>query len=960
MSEHPVLTRTRRFYEWEIRGRGWLTYPYCVELEPPFRPFEPPWTATGGDDGRRESFFSHLFSPAQSLPSPEEVEEEEPLPEPAPDLDFEERRIILPEDGLPKGFTDAFLPLLELAPLLAVEWVAAGGRIEYRLAAEAPFLDHLEHALAVSFPEVRVKEARPLTALYQKAGDETLVMSAALMGEFMVPIAANEWAEAGILGALAHAEEGELIALQLLSEVTAAPWRHSILRAVQTPSGDSYLADIGNLPALAQAKCAAPLRAVVLRVLVAARSVDRAVALALASTRSLESLGAPDGNALFTFPEEDRERAVTDFLERSSHRSGMLVSHAELRPLVAVPRGAAHIPGMVASSIRTTAPPERVLGRGVLLGDALHDEERIPVYLDTPERMRHLHLIGATGTGKSTLLYTLLREDIEGGRGVALIDPHGELAERVVAAVPEERLRDLLLIDPAHEESAPGWNQLRADSEVEAEALSADLVDAIRRLATSWGDQMTSVLGNAILAIIHSGGGTLLDLHTFLLDADERRRRIALLEDEYLETFWQRHFPALSKGRSLAPILTRLDSFLRVRMVRKLVAPQGREIDWKEAVSGRKIVIASLAHGRIGRENASLLGSLLVSALYRAALTAGEHDPFFLYIDEVHEVATPSLAGVLTGARKFGLSLTVAHQDLSQLSSAAPGVKEALLGNAGTRIAFRLGEGDARAMAPGFAHFEADDLLGLQVGEALARVGGAGDDFRLRARLPVEMDRERRKERVERVHEQMATLYPAPERKSRTQPVTPPLEEVREEPAVAPEPVAPVPTPGRGGAEHKYLQALVKRLGEERGFRAVLEEGAGDGQVDVALYRDDRKIAVEVSVTTTPEHEVGNVRKCLAVGFDEVLVVGPSKARRRALEKRFEDDLSEEEREQVSVFSPEELSAYLLSLPAEAEESVRGWKVRRSFGEGKGDSGEARKAMAKIIGKSLRRLNEDN
>jgi len=353
----------------------------------------------------------------------------------------------------------------------------------------------------------------------------------------------------------------------------------------------------------------------------------------------------------------------------------------------------------------------------------------------------------------------MILEDIEAGCGVAVLDPHGDLADEVAARIPEERVSDCVFFDPSDEEAVVGWNILRAQSEAEREILASDLVGVFRRLSTSWGDQMTAVLGNAVLAFLESPrGGTLVDLRRFLVDAEFRKAILATVADPYVASFWDIEFPRLIGRRPEAPILTRLDMFLRSKLVRRVVTASDRPLDFRALTNEGGIFLGKLAGGAIGEENAALLGALLVSkfhqvTLARALEAPSTRRPFHLYADEFHLVATPSMASLFSGARKFRLGVTVAHQDLSQLHATAPDVERALLANAYVRICFRLGDDDARAMAKGLSTFTAEDLMSLRTGHAVCRVGGRDADFNLETEQLPALSSEDAEERRREVRE---------------------------------------------------------------------------------------------------------------------------------------------------------------------------------------------------------------
>ena len=264
---------------------------------------------------------------------------------------------------------------------------------------------------------------------------------------------------------------------------------------------------------------------------------------------------------------------------------------------------------------------------------------------------------------------------------------------------------------------------------------------------------MTAVLANAILVFLESDrGGTLVDLRRFLIDAKFREEMLATVADPHVSLFWETEYPLLIGRKPQAPILTRLDTFLRSKLVRRVVTVREPKLDFRQVTDRGHIFLGKLAAGAIGEENAALLGSLLVSKFHqvtmaREAQAIEERRPFFLYIDEFHNVATASMAALFSGMRKYRLGLTVAHQDLYQLHRSVPEVERSLLANAYTRVCFRVAEDDARQLAKGFSSFEAEDLMKLGLGEAICRVGGREDDFNLRTENIEPVDRAAAQER---------------------------------------------------------------------------------------------------------------------------------------------------------------------------------------------------------------------
>ena len=384
-----------------------------------------------------------------------------------------------------------------------------------------------------------------------------------------------------------------------------------------------------------------------------------------------------------------------------------------------------------------------------------------------------------------------------------------------------------------------------------------------------------------------------------------------------------------------------LDTFLRPKLIRHMVAQKENRLDLAAMMNGGKIFLAKLAQGAIGEENAYLLGTFLVSkfhqlAMSRQELGQAERRPFYLYIDEFHHFATPSMAAVLAGARKYGLGLILAHQDLRQLGDSD--VTSAVLTNPCTRVCFRVGDIDAKRLADGFAFFDAPDLQALGIGEAICRVERADYDFNLKT-LPLPamepgLASARREHiiagsraRYGRARAEVETLEPVVQESETPVPVLEGLTRTRTrkprpvESLISADETAAAPLPGRGGPQHKYLQSLVRRWAEERGFQVSIEKTVlgGHGHIDVVLERAGCSVACEISVTTRAEHEVQNLTKCLAAGFDYAVLLCSDD---RALETA-RGLLADADQERLRFLVPNGLIAFLDALSPPGDRKIK-------------------------------------
>lgn len=1011
MSEPSLPERlTEQFYAWELRGRGWQEFARPVVLEPPFRPFPGYFLPPIKDDGHRPGLLGRLLAPYRREPEIPEIEEPEPETF-ENDEALVECAVSLPREAVVKAESaERFLLSLSAAELpLAFEVVGLSESLTVQIVSHAPDAALVANQLRAYFPEVGVQaEPEGLRHAWTRGKGETVLLHFGLAREFMLPLASFRSLDPDpllpLFGALAELRPGEAGLVQVLFERVREEWAESVMRAVVTGKGEPFFANYPELTKAAREKISRPLFAACLRVAAKSDTTSGAWRIVRDLAGALTHFGIPTGNELLPLATEEGGEAVAEICSRTSRRPGMILGSDELAAFAHLPSASVRVPKLLREIRRSKAAPALSQGAGILLGENLHHGRALPVRLPNDLRLRHLHVIGASGSGKSTLLLDLIAQDIEAGRGVALLDPHGDLVDEILGRIPEERLADVILFDPADAGYPVAWNILEAHSELERTLLASDLVGIFRRFSTSWGDQMTSVLGNAVLVLLESPGTTLLDLREFLVDRPTRERLLTAVDDPYLFSYFRHEFQ-LAAGKSVGAILTRLDGFLRSKTVRQIVGAKESRLDLRSVVDQSQIFLARLSQGAIGEENAALLGSLLVSKFHQITMSRQEvkreeRRPFFLYADECQEVATASMAQLLAGARKYGLGLILAHQDLRQLEAKAPEVSSALLGNAGTRIAFRVGDRDAKALAEGLSFFGAADLMSLRVGEAIARIDNAQGDCNLTTRLlsavGAEKAAERREAVITRSRERYAVRREEPQRAEPAR-EAPAMTERREAPQAgapereiaerhAPPPPAvplppapprlaaePAPPPkkaprpseppplGRGGPEHQYLQDLVKRWAESHGYRAVVEEEipGGRGKVDVALRTDDFSLACEISVTSTVAQEVQNALKCLEAGFHEVAILALKRPRLSKIEAALKATLPPSDLARVHLVSPEELFTMLSMRPVTKEKVVGGYKVRVRRTPVDSEEEAARyQALKDVIGKSLRRMGK--
>jgi len=992
-----AIRLTTSFYAWERRGRGWDVAPHPVQLEPPFRPFafDSAQIVPVTDDARKPTllgaWLGRLVGGGSREARIESQEFTEPEPEPAGGYDIAEIQIALPPDVkvAPELAEHFLLSLSTCAGPISFEVVATSESITIQMACALGDASHVREQIRAYFPEaVSSEERSSLVDAWTFGKGPAVVVDFGLSQEFMRPIKTFSRFDTdpliGVLGSLGDLADGEVAVIQVLFQTTRAPWAASIMRSVTDWQGEAFFMDAPELLPLSKEKTDRPLFAAVIRTAVRSAEPGRAWQIAKRIGGSFAQLGNPSSNELIALSNDEypADAHVHDVLKRQSRRTGMLLNSEELVSLVHPPSTVVRATRLTREHRRTKAVPKTLLAHELCLGTNTHGGVTQNVTIGSEQRLRHAHLVGASGTGKSTLLLNMLAQDMAHGHGFALIDPHGDLIDHVLAHVPDGRISDVILVDPADTDFPIAFNILSANSELEKTLLASDLVAVFRRLSTSWGDQMTSVLSNAILAFLESSrGGTLADLRRFLVEPEYRKEFLQTVQDREVVYYWQKEFPLLA-GRPQAPLLTRLDTFLRPRLVRGMVT-QPKSLDFSAIMNEGKILLVKLAQGAIGEENAALLGSLFVAKVHQLALgrqSIAEQDrrPFFVYLDEFQHFVTPSMATLLTGARKYRIGLVLAHQELRQLWNQDRDVAGAVLANAATRICFRVGDDDAKKLEDGFSSFTARDIQNLGVGQAICRVDRADSDFSLDAPPPLPgvadaVDRQHRVVQASRERYASRPLVaepesapqgeseverrpPQPRREAeRTTPVDPPPDRDQH---LGPE--MPVTLPGRGGAQHKYLQDLIRRWADANGWRATVEKPILDGlgSIDVFLEKGGRSVACEVSVASTTDYEIGNIRKCLAAGISEVISVVVERRSLDKLRAAVSKDIETADSKKVRVLAPEELFAHLNQLdvsPAKADRSVRGYNVRVRHQQTAGRAAQNQSIAQTVVG-ALKRL----
>ncbi|MCK5413592.1 MAG: type IV secretion system DNA-binding domain-containing protein [Candidatus Pacebacteria bacterium] len=377
------------------------------------------------------------------------------------------------------------------------------------------------------------------------------------------------------------------------------------------------------------------------------------------------------------------------------------------------------------------------------------------------DRRRHTYVIGKTGMGKTNLLENMIISDIKAGRGVAVIDPHGDLAEAVLNFVPASRINDVVYFNPADVDYPIAFNVMEQVDSKYRHLVASGLIGVFKKIwADSWGPRLEYLLRNVILALLEYPGSTLLGVPRMFIDKEYRKKVVNKVSDPVVKAFWLNEFTKYSQQftvDAISPIQNKVGQFLSSSLVRNIISQTHSTIDMRDIMDNKKIFIVNLAKGKIGEDYSALLGAMLITkiqlaAMGRADIPEEERKDFYLYVDEFQNFATESFAGILSEARKYRLDLVIAHQYIGQLEEE---VRDAIFGNIGTLISFRVGAGDAEWLEKEFEPvFMMNDLVNLAKYDIYLKLminGVTGDAFSATTLPPEEIGEKSNAEKIIKV-----------------------------------------------------------------------------------------------------------------------------------------------------------------------------------------------------------------
>ena len=463
--------------------------------------------------------------------------------------------------------------------------------------------------------------------------------------------------------------------------------------------------------------------------------------------RNIQSLYSSLSNAFMQFNtvdfnqftvQRDKSKAFLSRLKNRKMVSKKLLSQSEISTLYHLPNER-EVPNILYVLSKKSEPPSTLPidqnNKNIsFFGHTNFHNSHIPFGIDFSDRRRHLYVVGKSGSGKSKMLELLIKNDLEQGRGIGVLDPHGDLVDNVLKLIPEERIKDVIIFDPADENFPIAFNPLEKVPTHLKMRVTIGFLEIFKKLfGTNWTDRLEHVLRYTVLALLDSPNTTVLSILKMLSDKNYRQYIIRNIEDDVVKSFWVNEFAGWSEkfdAEAITPLLNKVGQFVATNMIRNIVGQSENKLDFREIMDSGKILLMKVSKGMLGEENAGLMGAFAITKIYQAAMSRADtpeekRRDFYLYVDEFHNFATDTFDEILSEARKYRLNLTIAHQFMGQLSGK---IKQTIFGNVGSIVSFRTGAEDAGILSEEFAPiFSPRDIINLGIRDFYTKISINGE-----------------------------------------------------------------------------------------------------------------------------------------------------------------------------------------------------------------------------------------
>ncbi len=544
-----------------------------------------------------------------------------------------------------------------------------------------------------------------------------------------------------VTSALAKMQPGEGAAIQILFSPADRKWSSEgrkylskTKKAESDPEKASYKTDPKQMEAI-ENKCSKPGFEVVVRMVVSSPTKESAKAHLSNLKAAFEQFNS-DQNSFNSRKIRLPKLFMIDFLYRYlpmfyHFRNKIILSSEELATFFHFPNKTVETPFIFWLNAKRAPAPAQIPKEGLYLGKSVFRGTEVPVHLKDKDRMRHIYIIGATGTGKSQLLAKMMYQDLRTGKGFCFIDPH-DTFDMVMQLIPPERAEDVIYFSPADIERPMGLNLIEARSEDEKHFIASAIINLMYKLYDPYktgiiGPRFEHAVRNAMLTVMVEPGATFVEVMRCLQDPSYVQDLLPKVQDPIVKRYWTDQIAQTAdfhKSEVLDYIVSKFGRFVTNRMMRNIIGQSKSAFDFRKVMDEGKILIINLAKGQIGEENSNFLGLVLVPKILMAAMSRSDvpeaqRKDFYLYVDEFQNFATPDFAQILSEARKFHLGLCVANQFIGQMED---DVKNAVFGNCGTKVSFRVGVTDAQYLQHEYTPtFSESDLLNIEAYNAYVK-----------------------------------------------------------------------------------------------------------------------------------------------------------------------------------------------------------------------------------------------
>lgn len=439
----------------------------------------------------------------------------------------------------------------------------------------------------------------------------------------------------------------------------------------------------------------------------------------------------------FTKTRNVHNAAFLDLYQKRTLSDTQLISAKELATLFHLPN-ADHVPHVVhVLSKKAEAPQDisKTRGKDVsMFGMTNYHNNYDEFGIKREDRRRHLYVVGKSGTGKSKLLELFISEDIKNGEGVAVLDPHGDLVDNVMRMIPKERINDVIYFDPGDVDFPVAFNPLVKVDESLKMQMTVGFINIFKKLfGDNWSDRLEHVLRYTVLALLDSENTTVLSILKMLSDKNYRQTITARIKDSVVKNFWVNEFAGWSEkfdAEAITPLLNKVGQFVATNMIRNIIGQPDNKFNIRQVMDEKKILLMKVSKGLLGEENSNLLGAMIVTQIYQAAMSRADtpeekREDFYLYVDEFQNFATDTFEEILSEARKYKLDLTIAHQFVGQLT---PTMIKTVFGNVGSMLSFRVGAEDAQVLENEYTPvFKVRDIINLAVRDFYTKMSVDGE-----------------------------------------------------------------------------------------------------------------------------------------------------------------------------------------------------------------------------------------